>query len=105
MDRFAPVEVRMVSDDGQVATVPSDRAIHMQRVLIKGLRAERARAGLSQEALAQRLGWSRQKITKIENGTSRMFLDELPELLDALGITLGKLVQDASPEDRRAFGA
>lgn len=90
--------------DGHLATVRSDRSASVQRVLIRGLRAERARIGLSQEALADRLGWSRQKITKIENMTTRLYADELPELLDALGITLGKLVQDATADDRRALG-
>jgi transcriptional regulator with XRE-family HTH domain len=84
--------------------MPSDRATHLSRVLVRGLRAERARTGLSQAALAERLGWSRQKVTTLENGTRRFYADELPELLDALGITLAKLVQDAAPEDRRALG-
>jgi transcriptional regulator with XRE-family HTH domain len=96
--------VRKVLVGGHLATVRSDRSASVQRVLIRGLRAERARIGLSQEALADRLGWSRQKITKIENMTTRLYADELPELLDALGITLGKLVQDATADDRRALG-
>jgi transcriptional regulator with XRE-family HTH domain len=45
----------------------------------------RGRARVSQIELAQRLGWSRQTISKIETGEKRVTVVELIELGAALG--------------------
>lgn len=72
--------------------------------LQRGIRAERARAGLSQEALAARLGWSRSRLAAIELGERRMHADDLPELCAALGVNLGVLLQMAPEGERRQLG-
>jgi len=91
----------------QVAHLDADHATvsdRLARVLARAVRAERARAGLSQDVLAERLGWSRQVVTSVETGTRRLNADELPELCAALGVTLARLLTDADPADRAALG-
>lgn len=72
--------------------------------LRRGIAAERARLGLSQRQLADRLGWSRSRLANIETGITQITAGELPEICAALGVTLGKLVLDAPEEERRALG-
>jgi transcriptional regulator with XRE-family HTH domain len=52
----------------------------------KLLRTERKRVGLSQEALAKRVGVARTSITNLEQGTQSVGLELLLELSSALGI-------------------
>jgi ribosome-binding protein aMBF1 (putative translation factor) len=68
---------------------------HLARVVARAVRVERARAGLSQTALASKLGWSRQVLTAVETGVRRLRADELPEIWDALGVSLRRLLADA----------
>ncbi len=71
--------------------------------LIRGLRAERARAGLSQEAFGQRLGWSRATVVKIENGDRQIAAHELSDICRALGIGLRTLLVAADRSDLDAL--
>lgn len=64
------------------------------------LLALRTRAGLSQEALAERLGVSRQSISKWETDGSIPDLDNLVRLSGIFGVTLDDLVK-GSAEDQR----
>ena len=72
--------------------------------LQRAIRAERARAGLSQAQLAERLGWARTTMAAVESGERRVNADELPEICRALGVTLAVLVQMAPEDERRSLG-
>lgn len=63
------------------------------------LLALRTRAGLSQEALAERLGVSRQSISKWETDGSIPDLDRLVRLSEIFGVTLDELVK-GMPEEQ-----
>ena len=59
----------------------------------------RKRAGLSQEALAERIGVSRQAISKWETGEASPEISKLPPLADAFGVTVDWLLsEDGLPE-------
>ena len=58
------------------------------------IQARRKALGLSQEELAQRMGVSRQSVTKWETGLSAPDLDRLVELADTLGVSLDYLLRD-----------
>ena len=60
--------------------------------------------GLSQTALAHKLGWSRQVLTAVETGVRRLRADELPEICDALGVSLRRLLADADRDDLSKLG-
>ncbi len=53
--------------------------------LRKFLKLERQKAELTQEQLAERLGWDRTTISDIETGAKRVTAIELIELSEALG--------------------
>lgn len=61
------------------------------------LLALRTRAGLSQEALAEQLGVSRQSISKWETDGSIPDLDKLVRLSEIFGVTLDELVKGHRP--------
>lgn len=81
----------------------------------KLLRSERKRVGLSQEALAKRVGVARTSITNLEQGTQSVGLELLLDLSSALGVEpavllpriLGKAQlpkrAEALPEDEKAW--
>jgi ribosome-binding protein aMBF1 (putative translation factor) len=77
---------------------------HLALTLARSIRAERARAGLSQAQLAHRLGWSQQVQASIETGGRRLYAHELPDICRALGVPLATLLIGASPEDLEALG-
>lgn len=58
------------------------------------IQARRKALGLSQEELAQRMGVSRQSVTKWETGLSAPDLDRLVELADTLGVSLDYLLRE-----------
>jgi transcriptional regulator with XRE-family HTH domain len=76
----------------------------MQAALIKAIRAERARVGLTQVELADRLGWSRQTVNKIEAGERMVLAHELVDLCAALDVTFAELMVKADQRDRRILG-
>ena len=84
-------------------TVPvmSDR---LALTLRQAIRAERARQGLTQEDLANRLGWTRQVVWTVETGARTVAMHEMPDICRALNVTLSRLLVDAAPEDREALG-
>ncbi|MEJ2578557.1 MAG: helix-turn-helix transcriptional regulator [Kineosporiaceae bacterium] len=82
----------------------STRSDRIRREVMRGLRAERSRQGLTQAQLADRLGWSRQKVAAVEAGTRRLFFDDVPDLCAALGVPLSRLLIDADPDDLNALG-
>ncbi|MBQ9647002.1 MAG: helix-turn-helix transcriptional regulator, partial [Oscillospiraceae bacterium] len=58
----------------------------------------RRRAGLSQEALAERLGVSRQAVSKWETGDATPELDKLRALAETFRVTADWLLSDAEPD-------
>lgn len=72
----------------------------MAATVARAIRAERGRLGLSQEELAQRLGWVRQTVQKIEAGDRAVAVHELPEICGALEVGLLELLERASAADR-----
>ena len=60
----------------------------------------RKKAGLSQEALAERIGVSRQAISKWETGEASPEISKLPPLAEAFGVTVDWLLsEDGLPEE------
>lgn len=76
----------------------------LARYLAQQIRAERARLGLSQEALGLRLGLSKTGVSTLETGVRHLKAAELPELCEALGVDLVTFLSRASPEDKRRLG-
>ena len=72
--------------------------------LARAIRAERARAGLTQEELGAKTGLHRNTIGSIETLVRKVSADELPEICDALGVTLDELLARAPKDDRRKLG-
>ncbi|MDQ1289358.1 MAG: helix-turn-helix transcriptional regulator [Actinomycetota bacterium] len=69
-------------------------------VLKEAVCAERGRLNITQQALADRMGWSRGQVTCVESGARRIHAHELPDLCRALEVRLSDLIGRASPEDR-----
>lgn len=70
---------------------------------IKELRCQR---GLSQEELARRIAMPRTAVTKIESGSQEIRFRELAKFAEALGISVGTLVEERRPvreSDENAF--
>jgi len=67
--------------------------IEIKMLLARGLARRRAAAGLSQKTLAQRLGSSQSRISKIERGHPAVSLDLLVRALLAAGATRGDLAR------------
>ena len=59
----------------------------------------RRKSGLSQEQLAEKIGVSRQAISKWESGTSTPELEKLLALSDCFSITLDELVKDETASE------
>jgi transcriptional regulator with XRE-family HTH domain len=76
----------------------------LRDVLTRNLRAERTRAELTQPELADRLGWTRDMVSKMERGQRTIGAHELPALCEALGCTVRDLLRGADPQDLAAFG-
>ena len=64
--------------------------------------ALRKRQGFSQEALAERLGVSRQAVSRWETGTARPDAENLARLSQALGVTADALLRDGCGVDAAA---
>jgi transcriptional regulator with XRE-family HTH domain len=59
---------------------------------------------LSQGELAERLGVSQSTVSAIEQGSRRVYADELVELCTTFQISLTDLLSRADAADRRALG-
>ena len=62
------------------------------------IRDARRAAGLSQEKLAERVGVTRQAVTKWENGQSAPSTENLLRLAEVLGVPANTLLDAAAPE-------
>jgi transcriptional regulator with XRE-family HTH domain len=74
----------------------------LRHVYSANLRAERARAGLNQADLAQKIGLPRATLADIEAGRRKIALGEAVEICEALGIELSLLLAGSDPEAARA---
>jgi transcriptional regulator with XRE-family HTH domain len=75
-----------------------------RHALIRAIAAERVRAGLTQEALGEKLGWSRRTIQNIEAGEREVLAHELVDICRALDVTLDLLTVRAAAADREVLG-
>jgi transcriptional regulator with XRE-family HTH domain len=73
-------------------------------VVAANVRAERARARLTQRQLAERLGWAVTTLADLEAGRRRPAVDDLPRLCEAFGVRLVDLLARADAEDLRRLG-
>lgn len=67
----------------------------LRDVVPRNVAAERIRRRWTQAELAQRLGWSKSKVSAFETGVQRPFADELGPLCRAFGVPLVKLAEGA----------
>jgi transcriptional regulator with XRE-family HTH domain len=79
-------------------------SITFRRALAGGIRAERARLGITQEELGRRIGRAKQTVSEIEAGTASLAAEDLPDVCRALGCTLAELLDRADPADRGVLG-
>lgn len=70
----------------------------------RAIRAERVRAGLTQAQLAVRLDLNPVTVSQIETLARRVYIDEMPLICDALGVTLDQLLFRAPDDARRMLG-
>jgi transcriptional regulator with XRE-family HTH domain len=73
-------------------------------VFARNVRAERARLGLTQSELAERLGWLQVTVSALETGRRAVQLDDIPALCRALGVSVEQLIMGADPADLNALG-
>ena len=64
------------------------------------LRAERERRGMSRKVLADQAGISERYVTQIESGKGNVSIAILRQIASALGVPLGRLVDDAEAASR-----
>jgi transcriptional regulator with XRE-family HTH domain len=70
----------------------------------RAIRAERVRAGLTQDELGAKCGMTNHAVSRIETLTRKVSVDELPDICDALGISFDQLLWRAPEADRRKLG-
>lgn len=59
---------------------------------------------MTQDDLAQRVGWSRQVVWQLESNARVLKVAELPALCRALDLPLSELARGADPDDLTAIG-
>jgi len=103
MDQIAPL--LLGTTKRYSAAMPKQTRTDQPRSRLAALRATR---GLTQERLAERLGWTREKIAKLERGDIWFSKDSAHQLAKALECGVWELMDDApeiSPEDMRFLTA
>lgn len=83
--------------------------LRMQQVgldaLVAGnVRAQRAKRRLTQQELADDMGWSRVSVLSLENEMRKVTLSDVVDLCRALDIPLVELVRGADPDVLEALG-
>lgn len=59
----------------------------------RNVKAERIRKGLTQEALAEKIGVNREYISKIERGTANMSLKKIVSLTNFIGANIKDILK------------
>jgi transcriptional regulator with XRE-family HTH domain len=77
----------------------SDRVRERRVRFGDAVRERRIAAGLSQEALAERVGIDRKSISRMETGAFSPSLDRVWMVAEALDVTMHDLFEDAEPEE------
>jgi len=80
---------------GQSASNSSEQVPELDALVGQRVRAARRRSGLDAAALAEQVGLTRDKLSKIENGRRRVAPRELPALAHALHLSLSDLLSGA----------
>ena len=75
------------------------RAAELEREIGARIRARRRQLGLSQGELADQLGVSFQQVQKYERGTNRVAASTLAAIALALGVGVGWLVGEDTPQE------
>lgn len=68
------------------------------------IRRIREEEGITQQTLAERLGVNRSTVTRIEKGTTRITLERLSRVLDALGYEASLSIQKRSTNTKTDWG-
>ncbi len=87
------VQVRGLGNSRIVAGRITKQLQHEHRAVALTLLELRQRAGLTQEALAERLGWHLMTVQRCENGQRRVAVEELIPLTAALGTTPERFIR------------
>ncbi|MFJ8154793.1 helix-turn-helix domain-containing protein [Streptomyces sp. NPDC094468] len=74
-------------------TAPPDPLFHRRRAIGEHIRHARTNVGLTQEALAHRVGLDRPSIVEIEAGRRNATVNTLLRIADELGVPLAQLVR------------
>ena len=64
-----------------------------QKTIGRRIRAAREEAGLSQEQLGEKIGYSAMGVSHIENGDRKIKLEDLQEIAQVLGIEINYLLE------------
>lgn len=75
----------------------------MNELLGNRIKSLRTAKGFTQEQMADRIGISRQKYARIENGANSITLDILAEIADILDVTAGDITKVLETEPAIAF--
>ncbi|MGW5402690.1 helix-turn-helix domain-containing protein [Streptomyces sp. NPDC003952] len=76
----------------------------LDALIASNVRATRARLGIQQQDLADRLGWARPTVSDLERGKRRVTVDDAANICVALEIDLAELLRGADADVFRAFG-
>jgi transcriptional regulator with XRE-family HTH domain len=80
----------MSSTSARVARVTSE----LQKIVGRRLREQRESLGLSQEAMAERLGYHRTFLGSVERGERNLTLSSVEQLAASLGVPALDLLRD-----------
>lgn len=76
----------------------------VDELIAANVRAARARRRMTQEDLADEVGWVRPVVTRLEAGKRRVTVHDAAALCVALGIDLRELLHGADEDVFTAFG-
>lgn len=76
----------------------------LRMIVARAIAAERVRRGWTQADLAARLAWTKSTVHRAEAGERGIDLDELPDICEALGVTVADLLREAPESELRKMG-